>query len=1325
MMIPGPKPMEMKGNQAENWKFFKTSWNNYMIAAGLDEKPPNVQLATLYTFMGKEACQLAEHLPIAEPDDPNSVLEALTQHFEPKRNTIFERYIFNSATQEEGEHLEQFLARLRKLAATCDYGNLSDQLIRDRLVIGIQDNSVRKRLLREKNLTLDTATDIIRAAEVSMSQIKRIDGEVENVHMVKKKRKPRTQPKKTLTDQNRQPEKSKQTCKYCLGEHGPKSCPAYGKECNKCHKLNHFAKACQTKMTQPQKNSQKKIHVIDERNEITDEEEISDSEEQKCRQPLYSLKGIEKYSVKLKARSNKAEPWKSIKVQIDSGSAVNCISIEDARRFQQTLHKSTTSLTAFGGQKIKPIGKMNLDINTESKMMKTVTFQVIKDAPCNLLSGPTAEQLGFISFNLRTQVNVVSSATELTQEKMLEEFKDVFTGLGDIGEYNIQLKKDASPKQDAPRTVPASFIDELKEKLKQMEKEGILEKVNEPTEWVSSAVYVKKPGKLRVCLDPQELNKYINIPKYRLPTMEDITSDMKKVKIFSVMDAKDGFLQVRLTPESAKLTTFHTPFGRYKWKRMPFGISSAPEEFQRQLQDIIEGLEGIKIIADDILIIGQGDTEEDAIQDHDRNLIKLLIRCRERNLKLNKSKIRFKHKSVKFNGHILTPEGLKPDPEKINAIKEMPAPKDRSEVKRFLGMVTYLSKFLPKLSDVSKPLRELTKEKNQFVWAKQHERSFQQLKELIMKPPTLRYHDVDEEITIETDASKDGLGAVLTQQGQPIAFASRTLTETEQRYSQIEKECLGLVFGCMKFDQYLHGREFITALTDHKPLETILSKPINVAPKRLQRMMLRLQKYRIKVMYKKGKLMYISDHLSRSPLPRSVKETQEDFDIFAIDVEEMDQDIYHNVTDGTLRRVADATREDSIISKLREITANGWPDDKSKVPMEVQEYWPYRDELTVQNGIVYRGTRVVIPTIMRNEMLKKIHQSHRGIDGCLKAAKDTLYWPSIYNDIKYIVDNCSTCQETKPAQQKQPMRSQPIPTRRWQIVSTDLFSIRKDTYLIIVDNLTKYWDVEELTELTAEETIHQTKRIFSRYGIPEVVISDNGPQFACQEYRKFASQWGFIHHTSSPHYPKGNGTAEAAVKQAKKIFKKSEDPWLAVLENRNIPDQLASPNEKLISRRTRSTIPTHPDLLKPKVVPIKEIIDGSVEKKRENKKYYDRRSKQLPPLVVGDHIRAKIRPQSSQLWSQGEVTKINNDQSCNVKVDGREYRRNRIHIRKSGELIMKKEPTYEYQDVEIQPPKRTPEKDRQSASEMVNNTERPRRSERVRKPNPKYKDFVV
>ena len=380
------------------------------------------------------------------------------------------------------------------------------------------------------------------------------------------------------------------------------------------------------------------------------------------------------------------------------------------------------------------------------------------------------------------------------------------------------------------------------------------------TQWVSSMVVVpKKDGKLCICLDPKDLNRAIRREHYPLPTIEDVATRLYGARVFTVLDVCKGFWHVELEEESS---SFNTPFGRYRWKRMPFGISSAPEVIQRRMHELIEGLMGVEVVADDFVVVGFGDTREEAVKDHDKNLDKFLRRCAARGIQLNSSKVNLRKMEVPFIGHVATDKGLRVDPTKVQAIKEMPQPTDVPEVRRLLGMVQYLAKFLPHLSDVTKPLRDLTQKDVEWAWDQLQQEAFRKLKEALSNTPVLRYYNLAQEVTIQCDASQFGLGAVLFQEGQPVAYASRALTDTETRYAQIEKELLAIVFACERFYAYIYCRDVVHVESDHQPLETIMRKSLHDAPKRLQRMLLQLQKHSLDVRYKKGKHMLLADTLS-------------------------------------------------------------------------------------------------------------------------------------------------------------------------------------------------------------------------------------------------------------------------------------------------------------------------------------------------------------------------------------------------------------------------------------------------------------------------------
>ena len=427
------------------------------------------------------------------------------------------------------------------------------------------------------------------------------------------------------------------------------------------------------------------------------------------------------------------------------------------------------------------------------------------------------------------------------------------------------MDKDVSPVQLPPRKPPVALREKYKEELERLTKLKVIEPISEPTDWVSSTVLVvKESGKLRCCIDPKPLNTALKRSHYPLGNIEDVLPDLSNAKVFSVADVKNGFWHVVLEEESSKLTTFATPWGRYKWNCMPFGISVAPEEFQKRLNDALIGLQGIQTVADDVLIYGTGDTYEEALKDHDDKLERFLKVCQNKGIKLNREKLKLRLEEVRYVGHVISATGLKPDPRKIDAVVNMPAPEDKQGVRRLMGTINYLQKFAPCLAEVTGPIRQLVKKENEFNWDESiHGKCFDQIKKLMTQAPVLRFFDPKIHTVLQCDASQFGLGACILQQGQPVGYASRAMTATESEYAQIEKELLAIVFAVERFDTYVYGRK-ITIETDHKPLESIFKKSLQSSPRRLQKMLLCLQKYDINIVYKRGIELYLADTLSRA-----------------------------------------------------------------------------------------------------------------------------------------------------------------------------------------------------------------------------------------------------------------------------------------------------------------------------------------------------------------------------------------------------------------------------------------------------------------------------
>jgi len=624
---------------------------------------------------------------------------------------------------------------------------------------------------------------------------------------------------------------------------------------------------------------------------------------------------------------------------------------------KKKLTHRRVQLVTYGGKSWSTVGECELKIRIKNKthLLKCLVID-LQAHP--LLSLKSCEDLGLVRvLDCDQYVNNVSvaAAEDNNDEELLKEFEDVFTGLGCLeGEYKIVMDETVRPVVRSPRRVPAAVRDPLKSKLEELELLGVIVKVTEPTNWVSSIVCKQETHKLRICLDPKDLNKAIMREHYQIPTFEEVTSRLSGAKVFSVLDAKEGFWQIKLDEKSSYLTTFNTPFGRYRWTRMPFGISSAPEVWQRRAHELAEDLQGIEVMADDFLCCGFGQTRDEAVRDHDKNFKALLKKARAKNLKLNKKKLKLRLDDVDYMGHILSRMGVKIDPKKVEAITKMPRPMDAKGVSRVMGMVQYLAKFLPNLSEKSEPLRRLTDKGAAWNWTEDHEKTFNEIKVLVSRAPVLSFYDLAKPVTIQCDSSSKGIGSVLLQDGRPVSFSSRAMTSTEQKYAQIEKEMLAIVHSCTRFHHFVYGRAKVKVETDHKPLVNIFSKPIGNAPKRLQRMLLAVQDYDLDVTYKRGTDMYIADTLSRAYLP---KDTVLDANKVTL-IEEFEcisqvRDVPGS--ESRLEEIRRATAKDESLQQLGKYVMDGWPDRKKEVIPACQAYFQFRDEFVMEDGLIFKG----------------------------------------------------------------------------------------------------------------------------------------------------------------------------------------------------------------------------------------------------------------------------------------------------------------------------------------------------------------------------------
>ena len=877
---------------------------------------------------------------------------------------------------------------------------------------------------------------------------------------------------------------------------------------------------------------------------------------------------------------------------------------------------------------LSPVGQCRLSVrNPKNNKKYSVEFTVVEQ---NLIS------VHDCNFDRVVSVSTIDKYADIFDEK-----------LGTLpGEVHIRTDDQVHP-------VPIYMRQRLKAELDRMTKEGVIAPVDQPTPWLSQLVLAeKKSGKLRVCIDPRELNKALQREHYIMPILEDTLHELRDSRVFSKADLSQGYWHIKLDDESSYLTTFQTCFGRYRWLRLPFGTNVSAEIFQKKLLEALEGLPGVICIADDIVIHGK------KVTDHDENLEKFLARCKDRGIKLNKAKLELRLSEITFMGHLITSEGLQSDPEKVQAVRDMVPPQNLEELRRYLGLVNYLAKFLPNLTDVITPLRNLTRKNVSWMWSKAQQTAFDEMKNLVTSAPVLAMYDPTKELTLENDASEYGLGSALMQ-GKPVAYASRSMTDTERRWAQIEKELLAVIYGLEKFHHYTYGRH-VTVVTDHQPLVSIVSKPLSKAPKRLQSLLLRAQKYNITLVYKPGKSIPVADTLSRAPLPH--KPDSEEISVNYIS--------FLPVKSPCLDTIRDETLKDETLIELKTTIISGWPVSKVNLPAKLTPYYDYRDELSVQDGVILRGERIVIPRAVQPEMKRRIHSGHLGINSCLRRARELLFWPGMSGDIKRHVESCDVCSTYCDKQSPETIYMHPVPDRQWAKVGTDLFQIEDRDYLVTVDYYSSFFEVDYLPDTSSETVISKLKQHFARYGTPDVVVSDGGPQYTSGKFQKFSSLWGFSHQRSSPGNSKANGAAEAAVKTAKRLMRKcrasNEDPYLGLLNLRNTPTEelLTSPTQRLLGRKTKTPLPITASALKP-------MHQEPDKCRQEGKKAIfahrlNQRRRDLKPLKVGECVRMQPIQAGSKQWKQATVAKQVKTRTYEVVTDnGRRYTRNRQYLRSS------------------------------------------------------------
>ena len=1254
--VSAPSSLDVDGDRADNWKIWKQRWDNYCIITGLLEQPEDYKCAMLLHSIGIDAMRIFNGLKFSDGEDRNNmadVIKKFDQHFLGQTQEFFERFQFNRRNQESGESIDEYVSVLRNMAKACGFCDcMCELLIMDRILLGILDDKTREELLSTHDLTLVKAIEICRAREAAIIHMKALKNEeINKVKGTQKQKKPvklrdRTKCKQHLIETTRTTTKK---CYFCKQVHAMRkeSCPAWGKVCTSCGEKNHFPAS--------RKCKGRSVHVVQD-------DYASDSS-------ISSTGTISTITVELCHDVNSAQSQhpliycemlindRPVRLQIDCGATV-CIL---PKRYLKNLEirPEIVNLQMWNKSSVKALGKCKVHVkNPVTNEKFKVDFVIVNEAFTPLLSGNAAQAMGLITVNYGNfkVVNGISTASHSYIQQFPAAFKDT-PGILPGKKVHLTVEDGATPVVRCARTLPEARKDAVKAELQRLVDESIIVPIDEPTDWVSQMSVAEKKSGIRICIDPRPLNEVLKREHYKLPVLDDVLPELTSACKFSVCDLKSGYLHCELDHKSSLLTTFATPFGRFRWLRLPFGLKVSSEIFQKRLHQALEGLEGVRCIADDVIVWGRSNEE------HDARVSLFLQRCSEIGISLNKEKCRFGLREIPFMGHVVSNKGLKPDPSKVEAILKMEPPTDKAGVERLRGTVNYLSRFVPKLTDVMRPISDLTRPDIEWSWTSTHDKAFEEVKYLLTVAPVLAYFDPTKELAIQCDASGQGLGAALLQEGRPLAYASRALSDTETRYATIEKEMLAIVFALEKWHQYTFGRP-LTVYSDHKPLEAIMKKPLDRAPKRLQGMLVRALAYDIKVQYLKGKDMFLADTLSRASLPYTSVNDQEEF-------ETINALKYLVMPDVRIREIRQHTNDDLALQLLKQTIQEGWPDHQSALPPLVVPYFSIRDELAVTDGLVFRGERLVIPKSLRSQIKKDIHCGHQGIESCLRRAREHVFWPGMNKEVKEWIQTCEACREFEQTPCKETLISHEIPDSPWQKIAADLFTFKNKEYLVTVCYRSNFWEIDRLYNTKSSTVIKKLKAHLARYGIPKQLVTDNGPQFVSDEFRKFIEGWGIEHTTTSPHHSQANGKCEAAVKVAKRMLRKTtksgEDQYLALLNVRNVPTQGvdSSPAQRLLGRRTRTLLPTTQSLLEPRnpVNPHESVHLRSNQERQA--KYYNRTARDLPILKPGDTVRMKPFALGQKSWDKAEVTRRLDERSYEVQSAGTTFRRNRQHLVKT------------------------------------------------------------
>ena len=1071
----------------------------------------------------------------------DALTKLLKEHYGGSTNTILERQRFRLIERKPEEKVSEYMVRLRRAARGCQFkGNLNENLV-EQFRRGINNPHITSCLMRitsDKQFDIDTVVqtaleaELYSGATVGTSVVKQepVSSEVHQVSHGKRQT-------------SGGPGKDKEvTCHRCSRKghfaNNPR-CPARDKICNTCKRKGHFAgsKFCNNQ-------SQRLYNVDDAR--VNDEGNHSEAnvstielERQHSQlftvgesyRPITSDNHIAGISTKV-PRMNLQLAGKTVTFLIDSGACANIIDIDTYKLIQNEvkLIPTTRELYAYGSSsKLDLKGEISTNIACTGRVVNTNLY-VFNGANMCLLSFETARELNIMSIN----ENVLCSVTSGSHSDIVAGFPKVFQGVGKLKGVSVKFHVDKSipPVAQPVRRLPFGYRDKVRAKLDDLLAHDIIESVEGVgTSWVSPLVCVMKDsGEIRQTIDMRQANKAILRERHPVPTVKEMLAGLEGAKVFSKLDLNQGFHQIVLDPSSRDITTFITPFGLYRYKRLLQGANASPEIFQHVIRQALVGLDGVQNLADDIILHGS------TVQEHDIRLNHLLSRLEQIGLTLNEKKCVFRMPSIRFLGFIVSSEGISADPNKVESIVRFRRPESVTDCRSFLGLVNFVGRFLPNLATMSEPLRRVTHKDQVFKWGREQQKAFELIKNEMSQAQTLAHFDPKLGTRVVADASPFGLGAILIQvhgtSERVVSYGHRSLSAIERKYSQTEREALALVWACEQFMMYILGTEF-ELVTDHKPLDFIFNNAASKPTPRIERWSLRLQSFRYKVVHKPGKCN-LADPLSRLSVP--------------VEGEKL---CTQSVASMVAEEFVSAIAKEAIPCALKwddiALASRGCPEIQSVITALEQNdfkscllsYQSVREELSICGAVLLRGNKIVVPVNLRDRCIELAHEGHQGIVKCKQRLRTKVWWPKIDQDAERFCRACIDCLKVSAPDAPEPMTMTKFPSQAWQHLSCDLLGPLPDgrSIIAVIDYYSRYFECAFLRSTTADRVIEFLDTVFARFGFPDSIRTDNGPQFVSDTFQQYLDDSGIKWISTTPLWPRANGEIERTNRTLLKTLK--------------------------------------------------------------------------------------------------------------------------------------------------------------------------------------------